>query len=530
MAEAELSTRAPVAGSRAAVSAGHPLAAEAALKVLTAGGNVVDAALAASGVASVVEPAWCGIGGDGFLIVHQADGPTVAFNGSGAAPMALTDDVVGAGAVPRAGPLSIAVPGLVGAWKAARRFTTRPLHVLLEPAVVYARDGFPVYPRLARAISALESATDVSPGLAALLASNGRDAGATFRQPDLARSLTEIASDPDVMYRGELGGSIVAGLSARGGALSTSDLDTHDVAWSEPLRVPYRGYEVMTNPLVSLGCVLLAQLRILEGFDLRRFDMGDPGLVELEVASAAAAAADVDRYAGDPSAVDVPLAWLLSAERAAWWRGRIASGPAQPERPAVAAGSDTTSIVVADAAGNVACVLQSLFNEWGSRELVAGTGALLNDRLANVRVGGDHPNRLRPGRRPLHTLHAYLVLADGRFVVAGATPGGRGQSQTNLQVLVNVLDLGADVQAAIDRPRWLRGLPRRGPDDRTVYLEPGMGPDVGARLRASGHPVEDAPTGGIEAFGNCTVVARDPKTGALLAGSDRRRGSVALGW
>ena len=522
--------REPVFGSRAAVSAGHPLAAAAALDVLTAGGNVVDAALAASGVASVVEPAWCGIGGDGFLLVHQAGGATFSFNGSGGAPMALTDAVVGAGAVPRVGPLAVAVPGLVGAWKAAQRFATWPLETLLEPALHYARDGFPVYPRLARAIGSLTDAPDVSPGLADLVSSNGRETGETFRQPDLARSLAAIASDPAVMYQGALGGSIVAGLAERGGVLSTSDLDTHRVEWTEPLRAPYRGYEVVTNPLVSLGCVLLQELRIVEGFDLRSFDRDDPRLVELEVAAAAAAAADAEQYAGDPSAVDVPLAWLLSDERSAWWWGHIVCGSAPAARPAVAAGSDTTSIVVADAAGNVACVLQSLFNEWGSRELVAGTGALLGDRLANVRVGGDHPNRLRPGKRPLHTLHAYLVLSEGRFVAAGATPGGRGQSQTNLQVLVDLLDFGADPQAAIDRPRWLRGLPRRGADDRTVYLEAGIGPDVAERLRAAGHPVEDAPAGGAEAFGNCTVITRDQRTGGLLAGSDSRRGSQALAW
>jgi gamma-glutamyltranspeptidase/glutathione hydrolase len=512
------------------VSAGHPLAAQAALDVLTAGGNVMDAALAASGVASVVEPAWCGIGGDGFLLVRRADGSGHAFNGSGVAPAALTDERVGADAVPRVGPLSVAVPGLVGAWQAAQRFATRPLAELLAPAIEYARDGFAVYPRLARAIGSLVDAPDVSPGLAALLAANGTDAGASFKQPDLARALGEIAERPATFYRGELASSLVAGLVERGGALSASDLAAHAIEWSEPLRARYRGHEVMTNPLVSLGCVLLQELRILECFDLGSFEPGDAELVEMEVASAIAAATDADRHAGDPSAVDVPLASLLSDERVVRLWGQIVLGVRQPPQPAAAMGSDTTSIVVADAAGNVACVLQSLFNEWGSRELVAGTGVLLNDRLANVRVGGDGPNRLRPGRRPLHTLHAYIAARDDRFVVAGATPGGRGQSQTNLQVLVNLLDLGLDVQAAIDQPRWLRGLPRRGKDDRTVYLEPGFKPDVAQRLRAAGHPVEDAPAGGVEAFGNCTVIARDPRTGGLRAGSDARRGSRALGW
>lgn len=510
------------------MSAGHPLAAEAALDVLRAGGNVVDAALAASGVASVVEPAWCGIGGDAFLLVHRADRDTVVLNGSGAAPGALTDDVVGGPAVPRTGPLSISVPGLVAAWLAAMRYASRPLGALLEPAIAYARDGFPVYPRLARAIAALEGAPDVSPGLAELLRANGRAEGETFRQTELAHSLRSIAADPSVLYNGPLAKAIVTVMRERGARLSTRDLEEHGAPWTEPLRARYRRYEVATQPLVSLGCVLLQELRILEGFDLRSFGPGDPGLVELEVAAAAAAAEDADRYLGDPSAVDPRLEWLLSDERVLHWRSQIATDRAPRERPAVAMGSDTTTIVVADAAGNCACILQSLFNEWGSREVVAGTGVLLNDRLANVRVGGDGPNRLRPGKRPLHTLHGYLVLSDGRFAVAGATPGGRAQAQTNLQVLVNMLDVGEDVQAAIDRPRWLRGLPRRG-EDRTVYLEAGFSAEVTERLRQRGHPVEDAP-GGLEAFGNCTVIARDGESGRLLAGSDQRRGGQALAW
>jgi gamma-glutamyltranspeptidase/glutathione hydrolase len=407
-------------------------------------------------------------------------------------------------------------------------YASRPLADLLEPAIAYARDGFAVYPRLARAIAALEGASDVSAGLADLLAGNGRTEGEILRQADLVRSLADVAADPSVMYDGALADAIVAGLQGRGARLGTADLAEHRTEWVAPLRARYRGYEVATHPPVSLGCVLLEELRILEGFDLASFAPGQPELIPLEVAAAAAAAEDADRYLGDPAGVAEALAAILSDDRAAWWRERLAD-ERHETRAAVATGSDTTSIVAADSAGNVACLLQSLFNEWGSRELVAGTGVLLNDRLANLRVGGDHHNRLRPGQRPLHTLHAYLVLSEDRFAIAGATPGGRGQAQTNLQVLVNMLDLGDDVQTAIDRPRWLRGLPRRG-EDRTVYLEAGSASAVGERLREAGHPVEDAPRGALEAFGNCTVVARDAVTGQILAGADRRRGAHAMAW
>jgi gamma-glutamyltranspeptidase/glutathione hydrolase len=441
--------------------------------------------------------------------------------------LGLADELVGAPSVPRTGPLSVAVPGLVGAWIEATRHTTRSLSDLLAPAIAFASDGFAVYRRLARAIAAIDDATDVSPALAALVRSNGRAEGETFRQTDLARSLASIAEHPGAFYSGALAGQIAAHASARGGRLAPRDLAEHASPWTEPLWSRYRGRDIATHPLVSLGCVLLEELRILEGFDLASLAPDDGELVALEVAASEAAAEDADARLGDPSAVTARAEDLLSDERAEWWRERIAAGARA--RPAVAMGSDTTSIVVADGDGSCACVLQSLFNEWGSRELVGGTGILLNDRLANLRVGGATPNRVRPGKRPLHTLHAYVVLSDDELVLAGGTPGGRGQAQTNMQVIVNVLDHKDDAQTAIDRPRWLRGLPRRG-EDRTVYLENGFPPDVAVALRAAGHPVEEAPPGNLEAFGNCTVIARDPVNGALAAGADRRRGGHAVAW
>lgn len=520
--------RGPVVARRGAVSAAHPLVATAALRQLTTGGSVIDAVLAASAVAAVVEPAWCGLGGDAFLLLHTPGGATQAVNGSGAAPLALDDAAVGARTVPRFGPLSIAVPGLPGVWQWAARRATRPLTELAGDAVQYARDGFPVYARLAKAIAALDAATDVSPALAQLLARNGRAEGEAFRQPELARWIEGVAAGPDGFYRGALARTLARALAERGAKITEADLAGHRTDAVAPLRVPYRGREVLTHPPVSLGVVLLAALRVLETLPTAGLAPDDARRIQLEVAAMAAALSDVDAVAGDPTAADVPLERLLSAERAREWHDRIVNGATTAAPQPVAAGSDTTAMVVADAAGNVAVLLQSLFNEWGSREVATGTGILLNDRLANLRVGGNRPDRLRPGKRPLHTLHGWLVLEDAEAVLAGATPGGRGQPQTNLQVISRVLDSGLDVQAAVDRPRWLRGLPRRGPDDRTVYLEPGFSAEVASALRGAGHPVEDAPGGGIEPFGCMSIVQR--RAGSLLAASDARRGGSAVGW
>src|SRR5439155_617309 len=177
----------------------------------------------------------------------------------------------------------------------------------------------------------------------------------------------------------------------------------------------------------------------------------------------------------------------------------------------------------------VVCLIQSLFNEWGARELVPGTGVLLNDRLANLPVDERLPNGLRGGQRPLHTLNTYMVLEDGVPVLAGATPGGRGQVQTNLQVLVNVLDFHMDVQTAVDQPRWISGLPYRGDNDQTLYLEPAFPASTAEALRSMGHTVALGVELGDQAdpFGNCTVIAQ--RGGTFQGAADARRDALAIG-
>jgi gamma-glutamyltranspeptidase / glutathione hydrolase len=520
-------------GARGMVSAGHSLAAATALHVLQSGANAVDAGLAASAVQCVVEMPWCGLGGDTFWLIHTPADGVVAFNGSGVAPRGLHPGLIPTGRqVPRVGPLSVAVPGLVSTWEAiASRFASRPLADLLAPAIAYARDGFPVYPRLAHAIAKL---TGRSSTLGTVIEDNGRLTGELFRQPALAETLEAIAADgARAFYGGRIGASIVQHVHEGGGVLSLDDLAGQHVSAVAPIRVPYRGREVLTQPPVSLGCVLLQQLRILDGIALDGLQSGSPELIDLLVQCKQAAFTDAATL-GDPDEQDNRLEWLLSEERAGWWRANIARHTRTPAHtPALAgAGSDTTSTVIADGQGGVVCLIQSLFNEWGARELVADCGVLLNDRLANLAVDEHVPNGLRGGRRPLHTLNTYIVLEAGVPVLAGATPGGRGQVQTNLQVLVNVLDFGMDVQTAVDEPRWISGLPYRGENDQTLYLEPTFPPETAEALREMGHTVALGVELGDRAdpFGNCTVIARAPLNGTFQGAADMRRDAFAIGW
>ena len=531
MASTSAPARRPVVAGRGAVSSGSPLAAAAALQQLMSGGNAVDAALAASAVQCVVEMPWSSLGGDLFFMVYTPDGEVQTLNGAGRAPQRIEELIKPGERVPRFGPASIAVPGLPQAWDlACSRFASRPLKDLLAPALDYAANGFPMYHRLAGAMAKLAAAGGMGPGLARLLEETDLTIGAPFRQPEMAASLELlVASGSEAFYRGPLARKIGEVVAARGGALTEADLAAHTSAWADPLRIAYRGYEVFEQPLTSLGCLLLEELRILEGFDVSRLEPGSAALIDLLVRCKEAAFADSTRL-GDPAFEPDRVAEILSDERAQYWQERLRESVPAQKAALPAGGNDTTSTVVADGNGTVVCLIQSLFNEFGSREIVEGTGILLNDRLANLTADAGSPNGLRGGKRPLHTLNTYIVSRDGRPVLAGATPGGRGQVQINLQVIVDVLDLGLDVQEAVDAPRWISGGAYRGLTEDALYVEPSLRSETVDGLRALGRTVEATAAAEPDLFGNCTVLHRDPSNGSLQAAADPRRDGLAAGW
>jgi len=506
-------------GYRGAVAAGSPPAATAAVEVLAAGGTAMDAAVAASAVQCVAEFPWCGIGGDMFMLVHRDDLGVVALNGSGAAPVHTSPELLALPQVPRFGPLSVAVPGLPMAWQLALdRFGTRPLAELLGPAVKLAYDGVPVDARLGRALDRVRPDLGDHPELAAMLDRNGATRGALFTQPDLGQTLEALGRfGAEWFYRGDFARRLADHLRSRGGLLAEDDLARHDAAWAAPLSVDYRGYQVFQTPPVSLGAAMLSELRIFEQFDLTGLGPDSPELIDLMVRCKMAAFADLAE--GDP----------LAPERPAYWRDRLRELPAATTVPA-AGGTDTTCLAVTDASGMTVTMIHSLFNAFGSRELVEGTGVILNDRLATLRIGDLPGPRLVPGGRPLHTLNAYVVKRRDRVVIAGATPGGRGQVQTNFQILVNLIDHGMSPLAAVEHPRWLHGTPRRYADDTTLYVEGGLPDTTVERLGELGHDTRIATDPDDEdLFGSATVVGHTPCAG-LYAVADGRRGAAATAW
>jgi len=517
-------------GPRAAVSAGSQIAATVAMEVLREGGTAIDAAIAGSAAQCVVEMPWCGVGGDAFVLARTPDGEVVGFNGSGAAPRAVLDAAAGMIKVPRFGPVSVAVPAIVDAWSCLHeRFSTAAFADLLEPARRLAGDGFALDQRLAGSlahVATLEGGDQLAP----IVAGRDLDRGARFTQPDLAETIGAIAADGrDGFYRGVIAKQIVDHVNDRGGALGLDDLAAHRGEWVSPLSVPYRGATVHSNGLVSTGVLVLVALRVLEQLWPGGVPADEVTVTDTLVRLKALLFGTVSPTLGDPRHVDVPD--VLTDGTVERLVAALAAGRPPASSIDAPAAADTTSLAVVAPDGSAACIIHSLFNEFGSRELVPDTGIVLNDRLANLVVGdpAGRPaaNALVPGRRPMHTLHGYVVeWADGGFAL-GATPGGRGQVQTNLQVLTGLIDRGEPVGRAVAAPRWVHGMPRASADDDALYLEEGLAPLAG-RLSELGHVVEVVDAGGSDRFGNCTVVAE--RGGVLEAAADHRRGGEALLW
>lgn len=535
--------RAPVFSRRGAVATGHPLATAAGLHVLMQGGSAVDAALAAAGVLGVVQPMMSGLGGDTFLVLWRAaERKAYALNGSGSAPDAATAEWFtsrGHAAIPFRGMLSVSVPGTVHAMEAvlrrwgSGRFTRARL---LEPAVEYAEQGFPVAPKVASWIKQTEEILARYPSSAKIYLPGGRAprAGAVLRNPDLARSLREVGEGgAEVFYRGALARRLVGYIREHGGLFTEREFAAHDSEVHGPIATTYRGLTVCAPAPPSQAIILLEMLNILEGFSPEELRWGTARAIHLMVEAKKLAVADRLAYLGDPRAVKIPLEVLLSKEHAARRRRAIDPRRAQARVPAGALPErvgDTTYLCAADGEGNVVSFITSLSAIFGCGEVVEGTGIMLNNRAGRgFTLEPGHPNVIAPGKRTMHTLMPFLALRDGRPHLAWGTPGGDGQPQWNAQAFSAIVDGGIPPQQAVELPRWT-SFPATDPASIgapfELRLEAGFSEDVVRELEALGHDVrrlgsEDQP-GGMQA-----ILVGD---GVYTAASDPRTDGCALGF
>ena len=522
--------RPDVAGWDVAVTSDHPLASAAGAEVLRKGGNAIDAAVTMAGVLSVVRPHMNGPGGDGFILYREAKtGRVYALNGSGAAGTKATPDFFTSrklDSVPYQGIHSVSVPGAVRMWEdVLKRFGTIKLSAALAPAIGYATKGFPVSNRLSSDINESRRLLSADTVLARIYLPNGAAPvpGTILKQPELGQSLSLIARQgADVFYRGSLAAKIIAYLEAEGGLLTADDLAKHKSEWTDPIETTYRGRRVLAFPPNAQGLTFLEQLNIAEEYDLRAMGHNSSRYVHTLVEGARVAYADRDALLADPRFAKVPVADLISKQRAATARARIG------ERASVLAADtardgngDTIYLAVVDAQGNAVSWIQSNFAAFGSGKAVPGTGIILHNRGSLYTLDPKHPNLIAPGKRPFHTLSPAMMLnSDGSLAAVFGTPGGDGQPQTLVQILNNVLLFNMSAQQAIEAPRW-RAFGRR------VGMETAIGTAVRDSLIARGHAVTlQVPSAD---FGGAQMIRILP-SGARQVGSDFRREAYGIAW
>jgi len=523
------SHRVPVYARRGMVATSQPLAAEAGLSVLRAGGNAVDAAVATAAALTVLEPTSNGIGGDGFALVWT-NGRLYGLNASGPAPALLTREAVaarGERTMPQRGLLPITVPGAPAAWaELVGRFGRLSLGAVLNPAIEYAAQGFPVSPHVGRAWQgayALYRRLLSGPEYQAwfdTFAPGGRPPGPgdVWRSPDHAETLTGIAeTGARSFYEGAIAERMDRFFREVGGFLRADDLARFVPEWVEPITVSYRGYEVAELPPNGQGLVALEALRIAEGFN---FEGRDSVLTyHRQIEALKLAFQDGLRYIADPRREPVPVAELLSDAYIAERRAAIGpeAGDPGPGRPP---GGGTVYLCAADAEGNMVSYIQSNYAGFGSGVVVPGTGIALQNRGALFRLDPEHPNRLEPGKRPYHTIIPGFLLKGGQPVGPFGIMGGFMQPQAHLQVLSNLLDFDLNPQAALDAPRW------QWIEGRRVELEYGTGEHLAEALRTMGHDVRWALGSG--SFGRGQLIFQHGAEGVLVGASEPRAdGQVA---
>lgn len=575
-----------VRGKRGAVAAGHPLSAEAGLRLLQQGGNATDAGCAAVLAASVIEFSHFSFGGEVPIIIKATGGAVTVINGQGIAPQLATrqffldqakkgEPQKGPPHIPSSGILPATVPGVLDAVVTALdRFGTKSLAQVMQPAIELA-DGVPIDELRATYIERTRKVYEPWPSSAKVFLPGGRapKPGEMFSQPDLARTLRAIVKAEknaasrgrhaallaarDLFYKGAIARRISDFCEANGGLLRAGDFAAFHAKVEEPAHSSYRGYEVYKTGFFAQGPVMLEALNLLEGYDLRALKHNSADYIHTLTEAMKLGFADRDRYYGDPDFVRVPSSALLSKEYAAMRRALIddkrasleqrpgdpvnnkplidgGANPALIGQSAVPEGeraNDTTCVNVIDKDGNLFSATPS--GAWLPAVVAGDTGVMLGQRMQSFLLEEGHPNVLQPRKRPRITLTPTLVLKDGKPFMVLSTPGGDNQDQTLIQVLLNIVEFGMNVQEAVEAPRFQTLHLVSSFDDHrfnpgVLNLEDRIAKDVRDNLASRGHKVEMQP-----AFGNPsapTVIKFDVQSRVIEAGADPRRGRYAVAW
>jgi len=518
--------RSPVYAAEGMVATSHPLASVAALDTLRAGGTAADAAVTAVAALAVLEPHMTGIGGDCFCILAKPGAPVWGYNGSGRSGAAARVETLLAQGIKAIGPDSIhavTVPGAVEAWDAILRQHGRlGLDRALAPAIRFAEEGAPIGQRVAFDWDLAVDRLKRDPGAARHFLRNGRApvAGDRMKNPALATVLRAIAaSGPKAFYEGAPAADIVATLGSRGSFLTVEDFARHRGEAAEPISTNYRGLDVVELPPNGQGLTALVLLNILERFDLAALDPAGAERLHIQLEAARLAYAVRDTHIADPAFMRTPVPALLDKTFARSLADRIDRGKRVPMPPAPAPGSHTVVLTVVDRDRTAVTLINSLFRSFGVGIATEKTGIMLQNRGHGFVVDPAHPNTIGPSKRPLHTLVPALATRDGRCELSFGVMGAAYQAMGHVNLVVNTVDYGMDVQAAISHPRFFFA----GED---TEVERGVPAAAVEGLKARGHRVVTIPL----PLGGGQAIRIDWERGVLIGASDHRKDGCALGY
>ncbi len=502
--------------------------------MLLQGGNAIDATVATAAALNVVEPFSTGLGGDAFALVYlNKTNELKALNASGRAPYATSVETLrnlGYQNMPSTGIHTVTIPGALDGWcSLLDRYGTMSLSQVLAPAIELAEHGFPVTEIIAHTwkMSKAELQPNASTARTYLMAGRAPEPGEVFVQPDLSTTFKKIAEGGrDVFYRGEIAEAIVACSKENGGLITIKDLNDHTSTWVTPISTNYRGYDIYECPPNGQGVIALLALNILEGYDLQSLGHNSPTYLHLLIEAIKRGFTDARRYVADPDFVDVPLKSLLSKSYAKQRRKLIDANKVVQvvEARVPEIGRDTVYLAVTDRDGNSVSFINSLYNDFGSGIVVEGTGICLQNRGSNFSLEAGHPNCIEPNKRPYHTIIPAMAFKDGNPFLTFGVMGGFMQPQGHVQVLLNIIDFGMDVQTALDAPRFRYYI-----ESKECAFEPAIPPSVLQELVSKGHRVAELDDPYSREFGGGQAIMVHPSTKALIAGSDPRKDGCAIG-
>lgn len=534
------SSRSEIIANHGMAATSHPLATQVAIEILRKGGNAIDAAIAANAVLGVVEPTGCGIGGDLFAIIWDAQTSKLyGINGSGRSPVNLTLDYFRRNnirTIPSYGPLPVTVPGCVDAWSEMHeKFGRLPVEDVLRPAIQYARDGFPVSEVVAYYWGVNAERLNSYPGFIETFTIRGQTPakGEIFRNPGLAHTYQSLARDGfRSFYEGPMADMIAAYVQSQGGFLSKSDLMAHRSEWVEPLSTNYRGYDVWELPPNGQGIAVLQMLNMIEPYDVRSMGFGSKDHLHLFIEAKKLAFEDRAKYYADPAFSKVDVRTLISKTYAAERMKLFRPDKASTNYPAgnIEAGN-TIYLTVADEEGNFISLIQSNYRGMGSGMIPPGLGFMLQNRGELFALDDKHLNVYAPGKRPFHTIIPGFVTRNNKPWLSFGLMGGSMQPQGHVQILMNLIDFGMNLQEAGDVPRInhegsSQPTGTKMTDSGWVNLETGFDYQVIRELMKMGHRIKFD----VGGYGGYQAIMWDEVNKVFYGASEFRKDGQAAGY